>query len=513
MLKTFFHVLSVCFFSASVFLFGCTGAVNSESLLSEFKPCTGSTCSDSSFEAISGELSIIPDEGEIFSSPEGSEIVEITGSCKDLGRKSNRILVQMFEGEDDSVQPVLDNSISTECLDNISTSSLQPVAGVGKQCLFISQGIGLADSGMSSPQFPQCFNGRFSFKVKVGRIIRKFTTVADKNESSNPIVKYLVKLKLRTTENITADSAASTLVINRKLLPPIPALTIDRANDRCEILLNPSKFRDIKYRAEVTWNGPSYLASGTFTNTVSGTVYFDLSPTFPPAGNGTTVEKFYHFGQPLDPTGSVGLLPGIRYSYRLQSADYSYVSDYMTQFGPVSATAVERSDFSGEISCPFTAASVFERNLNKGNDTPNSCTMTLAGANTRGDYRIEWRVSDTSPTWMVSTPNSGFLISDGDDVTTNCRDEVTCTVHGDRNPAIYTPASATTFINASGVPEAFRPGIRYYFAARQYRDSNNNGQLDLGVDDIVGDWSPPTALSGGSGDFLNSCVFDSFPIQ
>jgi len=486
---------------------GCTGAVNNSTLLSEFKPCT-ENCSSSTPDAIQGELSILPDEGEIYSSPEGSDLVEITGACKDLGRKSNRILVQVYEGEDDSVSPIIDNSIGIVCQDNISTTSLASNGGAAKTCMLISQGIGLADAGQSTSQFPQCFNGRFSFQLRMGRIIRRDTTANDKTDA-NPRVKYLVKLKLRTTEGITADSGTSTLVVTRALQTPSFSVTKNKENDRCEINFNPSKFRDSRYTLYSTWTGPSYAASGSMTNIISGTVYVDRSPTFPGLGNGTTIEKFYHFGEPLD--SSIGLMPGVNYTYRMETADYSFLNfttpaltDYEVQFGGV-AGAVERSTISGNVNCNMDPAYVSNRTeQNQGAGTPNSCLLSLAGYNTRG-YNIEWRVSDTSPTWMVTNPTSGFLISTGGD--SNCRSLPTCFVHGERGIS-----SATTYINAVGAPTAFQPNIPYYFAARHYRDTNGNSQFDAGTDQIVGDWSPATTVTNSS-DFNHRCTFNTFPAQ
>lgn len=489
---------------------GCTGAVNNSTLLSQYKPCT-ENCTSSTPTKIEGELAILPDEGEIFSTPEGSDLVEVTGSCKDLGRKSNRILVQVYEGEDDSISPIIDNSIGITCQDNISTSSLMSTAGVGKTCLLIAQGIGLADSGQSTAQFPQCFNGRFSFQLRLGRIIRKFTTVNDRSDDTNPKVRYLVKLKLRTTEGITADSGTSTMVVTRGIQTPSFSVTKNKDNDRCEINFNPSKFRDSRYTLYTTWTGPSYAASGAMTNVISGTVYVDKSPVFPGLGNGTTVEKFYHFGEPVDATATIGLMPGINYTYRMQTADYSFrnvttpaLTDYEVQFGGVAGN-VERSSISGNVSCNMDPAYVSNRTeQNQGAGTPNSCLLTLAGYNTRG-YNIEWRVSATSPTWMTTNPTSGFLITTGGD--SNCRSLPTCFVHGDRGIS-----SATTFINALGVATPFQPNVPYYFAARHYRDTNGNSQFDPGIDQIVGDWSPATTVTN-SADFNHRCTFNTFPAQ
>lgn len=494
---------------------GCT-AVENTTLLSEAKPCK-ENCTTATPGIIAGELSILPDEGEIYSSPEGSDLVEITGSCKDLGRKSNRILVQVYEGEDDSVSPIIDNSIGITCQDNISTSSLMSTAGVGKTCLLISQGIGMADTGNTTAQFPQCFNGRFGFKLRMGRIIRRDTAANNKDDTTNPRTKYLIKLKLRTTEGITADSGATTMVVTRALQTPTFSVKKDKVNDRCEINFNPSKFRDVRYTLFTTWTGPGYAASGSLTNSISGTVYADRQPTFPPLDDGTTIEKFYHFGEPID--ASIGLMPGINYTYRMQSGDYSFrnvttpaLTDYEVQFGSV-VGQVENSAISGDVSCNMDPAYVSNRTeQNQGAGTPNSCLLQLAGYNTRG-YSIEWRVSSISPTWMVTNPTAGFLVTVGGDTATNCRSLPTCFVHGARSAATFPgSASATTYIDGSGATQPFQANVPYYFAARHYRDTNGNNQFDPGVDQIAGDWSPATNVTN-SPDFNHRCTFNTFPVQ
>lgn len=497
---------------------GCTAEIGS-SLLSKFESCDPEEqeCESTDPTTISGELAILPDDGEIFASPEGSDLVEITGSCKDLGRKANRIMVQVFEGEDDSKQPIIDNSIGITCQNNISTSSLQ--SGISP-CLIISQGIGLADTGNTTSQFPQCFNGRFSFQLRMGRIIRQDTSSTSNSDDTNPKTRYLVKMKLRTTDGITSDSGAATMFVNRSLAVPMFDVKPNKDNDRCEIIFNPSKFRDIRYTLSTTWSGPSYAASGSFTNTVSGNVYYEKQPTFPPLGDGTTIENFHHFGQPLDPLGTIGLMPGVTYTYQMQSSDYSWrnvtfptFTDYEVQFGapgvPASG-AVERSPLSGKVSCQLGPADVrFRTENNQGTGTANSCLLTLAGANTRG-YSIEWRVSASSPTWMTTTPNSGFLVSST--AGTDCRSLPTCFVHGDRDPAVFPgTSSATVYIDQNGAPQRFQANVPYYFAARHFRDTNGNGIVDDG--EFVGEWSPSTPPANNPSDVNHRCTFNTFPVQ
>lgn len=503
----FLRLLALAF----MFVFcGCTNSMKS-SLLQSSQSCKDNNCvASGTTGTISGELAITPDPelGEIYASPEGSDLVEVTGRCTDLGRKANRILVQVYEGEDDARTPIVDNSIDVNCQDNISTSSLVSSGGVGKTCLLISKGIGLADAGQSVSQFPQCFNGRFSFQLRMGRTIRKDTYINDKSDTTNPKVRYLVKMKLRTTDSITSDSPSVTILVNRSLPVPVVTPVPSRDNNRCEINLNPSKFRDIRYTLYTTWTGPSWAASGSLTNTVSGSIYVDRQPTFPPLGNGTTIEKFYHFGEPIN--SSIGLMPGVTYTYRIQSADYSFrnvatpaLTDYEVQFGNTAGN-VERSVISQNYTCVMTPTYVSNRTEQvQGAGTPNTCFLQLAGYNT--SYSIEWRVS-TSPTWMVTSPNSGMLVSTGG-TDWNCRNLSTCSVHGDR--AI---SSATTYIDASGTTQRFAAATPYYFAARQFIDTNGNGRFDPGVDQLAGDWSTPTNVTGSS-DFNHRCTFNTFPAQ
>lgn len=445
------------------------------------------------------------DTGEIYSSPEGTDLVEITGSCKDLGQKQNRILVQVYEGEDDSKTPIIDNSIDTNCQDHISTSSLQSVSG----CLLVSEGIGLKDTDAKASQYPQCFNGRFGFNLRMGRIIRQDTNSIINSDAINPKVRYLVKTKLRTTGGILADSGFATMVVNRALQTPIFTLAKNKANFRCEINFNPSKFRDIRYTVYSSWSGPSYAASGSMTNSIPLVLYVDEKPTFPALGDGSTIEKYYH----------KGLMPGSNYAYRMQSGDYSYrnvgnpsFTDYEVQFGSVSGT-VERSEISGIQNCYMDAAYVKNRTENtQGAGTPNTCTLTLEGVNQTG-YKIEWRVG-LAATWMETDPMGGFLVTVGGDAITNCRSLSSCRVHGARDPVTFAGSSSpSTYIDSNGAIQPFLANVPYYFAARHYIDSNINDQFDPGIDQIVGAWSPANFADSNSQDYVHRCQFNTFPAQ
>ena len=100
-------------FIAFVFLWGCSNPMTS-TLLSNYSGCTGSSCT-SSGSSLTGDLAILPDPDKttIASPVDVTDLVEVSGSCQDLNRRNNRILVQVFESEDTASTPYIDNSIDT----------------------------------------------------------------------------------------------------------------------------------------------------------------------------------------------------------------------------------------------------------------------------------------------------------------------------------------------------------------------------------------------------------------
>lgn len=70
-----------------------------------------------------GQLDIQPDNSTLSLNVEQSDQIEITGTCKDLNRRNNRILVEVFAGEDDTQDPYISNAISNRCLDTAASAS------------------------------------------------------------------------------------------------------------------------------------------------------------------------------------------------------------------------------------------------------------------------------------------------------------------------------------------------------------------------------------------------------
>lgn len=99
--------------------------------------CTNETTSDP------GALEIQASVSTISAPIEGADQVEITGSCKDLGRKNNRIIVEVYAAEDESVDPYINNTISDLCYPSTNTvrSGLETVS-ISPKSLAIGTGQG-----------------------------------------------------------------------------------------------------------------------------------------------------------------------------------------------------------------------------------------------------------------------------------------------------------------------------------------------------------------------------------
>jgi len=464
----------------SLFLFGCSNQLTS-SLLTDYKGCFGTNCSSSASGTV-GEISLDPDEKTMSVPAEVSDLVEVSGSCQDLNIRNNRILVQVFDSDNISGVPYIDNSRDVYCDDAVNTAEFRSVVSGGvttkQQCFFVSNGVGLVDN---TGLYPQCYNGRFAFKVRVGRVVRKDPFIADTSES-NPIVPYTLRMKIRTIENVSNDSNWIVLPIARYISSPKVEATAPTNTMRVELKIKPAKQRDIRYTIGYSWSGPSYVLSApgspaAFTNSSSGTVVIggtpytvssgivsgviDRRPDFPIKSDGTSIDNFYikspdgnQFNGPF--AGISGLMPGLTYNYEVSAADFQY--NYTVYPGP---GLIERGT-STTVTVKIPPPLFSSYTVNPGGK--NTCQFTLGGVNTNG-YRLEWRYA-TSPNWMQTDPNSGNLVTSP---FCNSGSLSTCDI-------VFTDGG-------------YSAGNTYYFAARQYIDGNNNNQWDPG--EIVGEWSLP----------------------
>lgn len=225
-----------------------------------------------------------------------SDTVEITGSCHDLGRKNNRILVQVFAGDlDETVDPYIDNSTSKKCL--TASSGI----AVGQSCFAVTKGIGLTeDAGLPDQKdFPQCHNGQFGFSVRVGKILTDAALG----------LNYIVRFKLRTQEGSLSDTTWSRVTITRGLTPPqINSITVDPANFNCALKNSVARFNQ----------NLTYVLNRTYSLVAGG-----ASAAAPVAGFGT------NSASPLayDYT-DVGLVDGITYTYSIVATEGQYSAIY-----------------------------------------------------------------------------------------------------------------------------------------------------------------------------------------
>lgn len=102
---------------ALLFVVGCTQPMANSLLTS------GSDVTAAPTESVEeGQLDIQPDNAAISLNIDQSDVVEITGNCKDLDRRQNRILVEVFAGDDETLDPYISNAISNKCLDTSAAS-------------------------------------------------------------------------------------------------------------------------------------------------------------------------------------------------------------------------------------------------------------------------------------------------------------------------------------------------------------------------------------------------------
>lgn len=351
-------------------LISCTPPVQS-TLLKDRAACTEENgCLKVQQKEIAGDLSITPDSTQVTLNIEKSDSLEVSGACRDLGRYDNRIIVQVFEGEDEAVQPILDNSASSSCL---GTSTTTPVIN-GTRCFWNTTGAGIVEP---TTEFPRCFNGRFSFRVRLGKVIR---------DGSNNILNYLVRMKLRSA-NPSGDSAFARVVVNRFISKPslsvvVPSTSNPTAQLRCEISVNPFRGAKVGYELQKT-----VTASGG----VIPSPDFNIYPTFPApmqvafpdvdfgADTGSTVQKFY----------DDNVIHGVTYSYSVQASDFLYTP----------SAPHEVSGYSEIVNCKTPTPQ------------PQSCVCITGGVcyvsvDRISKYAYEWSYRADAANWPANFPGT-----------------------------------------------------------------------------------------------------------
>ena len=298
----------------------------------------------------------------------------MSGSCRDLGRYDNRIIVQVFEGEDEGVQPVLDNSASFSCL---GTSTTTPVIN-GTRCFWNTTGSGIVEP---TTEFPRCFNGRFSFRFRLGKIIR---------DGSNNVMNYLVRMKLRSA-NPSGDSAFARVVVNRFISKPsltvnVPSAANPTAQLRCEIAVNAFRGAKVGYELQKV-----VTASGGVIPAPDPNIY-PTAPTpmqlaFPDvdfgADTGNTVQKFY----------DDKVIHGVTYSYSVQASDLLYSVAPPHEVSGYSEVVICKTPTPAPVSCVCITGGI-----------------CYASVDRISKYTYEWHYRTDSANWPASSPSGGVLL-------------------------------------------------------------------------------------------------------
>lgn len=259
-----------------------------------------------------GILSIQADNENLSASVDDTDLVEITGSCQDLDRKKNRILVEVFTGDDETIVPYISNAISDRCQ---TTASGLPTTD---KCFWVTQGLGLVeDAGLITERsFPQCHNGRFSFTVKLGQIL---TNVAP------PSLRYTVRFKLRTLEGLLVDSQWSRVSVTRELnTPAITGIAIQNNPPSTDV--NPTFACTVSTSAARFNQNITYTLSRTHRNSLNATDTFNLFLNMTTFFT-TTNDSVFVWRDDNLPTGVThaapnsipGILSGVTYTYTLTS--------------------------------------------------------------------------------------------------------------------------------------------------------------------------------------------------
>lgn len=316
----------------------CTNQKAESTLLTDKQSCSLEDC-PSPPTKIEGSLSIESDQGAYQLNMDKSDMIEIAGKCSDLGVRANRILVQVYEGEDTSLPPYVDNESSVNCV-NSTTPSIN-----GQRCFWLTQGRGVIDSGL---EYPQCFNGRFSFSVKVGRLLRTVDSGpgAVLDEVNNPRRKYMVRFKIRTTDGAISESAWNSTLIERGVSKPtFSQNSLPFTDYKCDVQINASKnlnnLGDVKYDIYLK---PDFVLTDSETETLItrsnifpfGSVpipYVDPIPANPIVH--ATNYRLYN------------IIPGVKYQIRVKAKDTKYTYALL----PTPGVTPEEGPFSDGLQC------------------------------------------------------------------------------------------------------------------------------------------------------------------
>lgn len=390
-------------FIAMLFYFGCSKQPIGNSLLSSGSSSDsidGSTSTDDD-----GELDIQPDSTAMTVYIDDSDKVEITGNCKDKDRKKNRIIVEVFAGDDETQDPYISNSVSDLCQNVVNDAGIfAPLT----KCFWVTKGIGLIEDANLPTQrsFPQCHGGRFGFTVKVGKIL--VPSIA------GPNTKYTVRFKLRTLDGILADSPYSRVSVARELSTPVidsATYSITPTTLQCNVKTSPAR-----------WNfGILYTLSRTLTDAAGATL--TLPSLYTGVSTISTLDGSSVFSWNDQPNGTTNIiLQGAAYSYTLTSTEtnFSYITTPPT---PTSASTA--------VTCKGTLGQDYTDTLKLSPTPPaplaGTCFMQLlsrANPNWPAAVAYEWQYNLTS-NWVGADSSA-----QGAGIAATCGNTTACTQAG-----------------------------------------------------------------------------------
>jgi hypothetical protein len=295
------------FIVLSIFFVGCTNQQFTSTLLVGSQSASTDTTIPGGSEE-DGQLDIRADNQDVSAMIEDTDRIEISGTCNDLNRKKNRIIVEAFSGENENDTPYVSNAISDFCQQTTVLSG-NPSTGngirLGEECFWVTKGLGIVEDSTipaSRKSYPQCFNGRFSFAVRLG--------AAMQNPAPNGS-RYLIRFKLRTLEGVIGESQWSRVYVTRKL--SVPSIDSIEQNDNlyfCSLNMSPARFnRTIFYELNRTQVGSQ--------------VYGGTIPLFPANTSSTTItpgNSAYSYSDDIT-KGHGGMLAGVTYSYTLTARE------------------------------------------------------------------------------------------------------------------------------------------------------------------------------------------------
>lgn len=348
---------------------------NQSMLLTDQTPCTAETCPQTQ-TSITGTLGLFPSQTSMYVNVDQSDLAEVSGSCTDLGDRTNKIVVEAYEGEDTSVGPYMNNDASYKCI-----GSATPVLN-NKRCLFLPEGKGLSkiDEATSAliTEYPQCFNGRFSFSVRLGKILRTDPSGSD-NLSSNPLRNYLVRMKIvRGDGGNPIESGWNQVVISRSISKPSFSTSTDGNTGICSIktnafrnvkgLVNGIGFSDVRYKGVLSAvsysNGSISNAVLPGTNSILPLHTRLVTPVYPllPCSISKNASLFdcvpldyphdLNIGDTLENFKVYNLYPGLKYNIKLiaedRNPDYVYT---LNQNQTITNRQYENSGYSAEGQC------------------------------------------------------------------------------------------------------------------------------------------------------------------